>query len=233
MAVHERTESEWDELMGAACAGDATHGEVPEPAAALRSAVLARSTRVLRCRRRARRFTLVAALAACYAAGLASGRIDSLYAPRAKAELPGGAVVGVGNTGGASGTQVASTGMQGATAGLPGSAATTGATGSASARQTPESKPANYIRIVAEGRASADESKSRPKPPSRFEQLRRISDLYLYQHGDVTTAIRYYRKALDAATAEELAVAMDKDSWLLIALKQELLREREYESRST
>ena len=59
---------------------------------------------------------------------------------------------------------------------------------------------------------------------ARFEVLRRLSDRYLFEDGDVVSAIRYYNRALNAATAEELEIAPDRDSWLLMALKQERSR---------
>ncbi|MBN2217279.1 MAG: hypothetical protein JW719_07870 [Pirellulales bacterium] len=196
MTLHDRTESEWDELLAAP--------SEPEPTikldAVLRRAILDRSTRAIRRRRRVRRFAWVAALAACYVAGLASAQFGR--------------------------------GSMGVTAGLPGNN-NVRASAAGSAVASDPSKPANYVRIVREPVQEIAASRPACKPPSRFERLRRISDEYLYQRGDVTTAIHYYRKALAVATDAELAIATDTDSWLLIALKQERLQERNDENRST
>jgi hypothetical protein len=163
---------------------------------ALRQAVFDRSARVL-CRRRAvRRFGWVAALAACYAAGLATARFGPSSAI-------GSASV---------------------------AAVSPGATGAASAPAAP-SRPRNYVRVISDGPAE-NPAKPPVKRPSRFVWLCRTSDRYLAQ-GDVTAAIGYYRKALAVATDEELAIATDRDSWLLIALKHERLQEKKDESRKT
>jgi hypothetical protein len=53
----------------------------------------------------------------------------------------------------------------------------------------------------------------------RFELYRRAGDLYLKEN-DVESALRCYRGALAAASARQRALSA-KDSWLLMAVKQE------------
>ena len=65
--------------------------------------------------------------------------------------------------------------------------------------------------------------RTRPKR-SRFEVLCRITDRYLDRDADVVAAIRGYRRALRVATPEELKICPQRDSWVLMALKQELIR---------
>ena len=57
---------------------------------------------------------------------------------------------------------------------------------------------------------------------SRFEVMCEISDRYLYRDADTIAAIRGYRRALRVATPEEREICPQRDSWLLMALKQEL-----------
>jgi hypothetical protein len=54
--------------------------------------------------------------------------------------------------------------------------------------------------------------------------FRRAGDRYLEQEGDVVAALRCYRRALDVAPVNELAIAAE-DSWLLMALKNERSKE--------
>ena len=72
----------------------------------------------------------------------------------------------------------------------------------------------------------------RPKR-SRFEILCRASDRQLYVRKDVVKAIRFGNRALDVATPEELAISPDRDSWLLIALKQERIRKENRDENSS
>lgn len=56
---------------------------------------------------------------------------------------------------------------------------------------------------------------------SPFERLRLAGDRQLRQFGNLGSAVGCYRLALDFATDEELRVVPDRDSWLLISLKEE------------
>ncbi len=58
----------------------------------------------------------------------------------------------------------------------------------------------------------------------RAELYRRAGDGYLVRE-DVQAALRCYRRALDGATAADLAIRADADSWLLMSLK--LARKKE------
>ena len=197
MALHNRDESQWDELLSPS-------GKPTSADETLRNTLLQRSTRVLHRRRRARQITLVVALVACYAAGLGSAQLA--------------------NSGGNTpilAKQHQGQDTQGTSEVSPGANDVVGATGSASADTVGTSEPANYVRVIEQKEPTVQQPEPARKPPSRFEQLRRISDRYLYERSDVTAAIRGYRQALAVATEEELAIATDKDSWLLIALKQE------------
>jgi hypothetical protein len=59
----------------------------------------------------------------------------------------------------------------------------------------------------------------------RVELYRRAGDGYL-RRDDVQAALRCYRRALDAGSAEDLAIRADKDSWLLMSLKVARQKER-------
>lgn len=61
---------------------------------------------------------------------------------------------------------------------------------------------------------------------SPFENFRRVGDRQLIERGNVRGAMDYYRRALRSATDEELQVQVDRDTWLLISLKQSQLEER-------
>ena len=78
-------------------------------------------------------------------------------------------------------------------------------------------------KAETEKRAKPKQKPKRPKL-SRFEAICRISDRYLYRDADAIAAIRGYRRALRVATPEELKICPRRDSWVLIALKQELIR---------
>jgi hypothetical protein len=78
----------------------------------------------------------------------------------------------------------------------------------------------------------------RNDPPDRLERWAFISsgekrvDLYrragdgFLERNDVVGALRCYRRALDGATATDLAIQADKDSWLLMSLKMSRQKER-------
>lgn len=72
-----------------------------------------------------------------------------------------------------------------------------------------------------------------PRPPrgdktlarADFDQIRQVSDRYLYEKGDVAVALHYYSRALNQATPDERAISPEEDSWLLMALKQSRIEE--------
>lgn len=60
---------------------------------------------------------------------------------------------------------------------------------------------------------------------TRFETLRHAGDLQLQQKGDLLAAVRFYKRALDVASEDELAISVDNDNWLLMSLKEARLQE--------
>ncbi len=62
-------------------------------------------------------------------------------------------------------------------------------------------------------------------PEQRTDYFRRAGDRYLEEDGDLTAAIRCYRKALDAAPPPALAISPN-DNWLLMSLKSARLKEK-------
>jgi hypothetical protein len=61
----------------------------------------------------------------------------------------------------------------------------------------------------------------------RSQLYRRAGDRYLVDMGDIESAMRCYRRALDTGREQELVVASD-DNWLLIALKQARQKEKDH-----
>lgn len=66
-----------------------------------------------------------------------------------------------------------------------------------------------------------------------FGQIRRVSDRYLYEEGDIVKALHYYTRALDQASPEEREISPETDSWLLMALKEARKKERSDENGGT
>ena len=64
---------------------------------------------------------------------------------------------------------------------------------------------------------------------SPYQFLRRLGNEH-ERKGKVQLALDYYRRALDAATDEELAIAYGEDSWLLMSIKKD--RQHTYVSES-
>ncbi|MBN2294598.1 MAG: hypothetical protein JXM70_19365 [Pirellulales bacterium] len=88
-----------------------------------------------------------------------------------------------------------------------------------SRNDTPKAAPHG---IAAQTEGDKDTSKQTRPNPTRFELICKISDRYLYRDANTVAAIRGYRRALRIATPEELKICPQRDSWLLMALKQEL-----------
>lgn len=53
-----------------------------------------------------------------------------------------------------------------------------------------------------------------------YERLRRAGDRRLEKYADITGATRNYEKALRLASSDQGRIAPDRDTWLLMALKQ-------------
>ncbi len=102
-------------------------------------------------------------------------------------------------------------------------------------KRMPEGKPREGIRPMPKRPQSPEIRPRRPVERLRgrspviaradFEQMRRVSDRFLYKKGDIATALHYGTRALNQAAPEELAISVEEDSFLLMALK--LARKKE------
>ena len=102
-------------------------------------------------------------------------------------------------------------------------------------RVAPDEADRRAVRTSPERRPPGKAGPSQPVEDSErrraalgradFEQIRRVSDRYLREQGDLVTALHYYPRALKQASAEERAISVEKDSWLLMALKQAHIEE--------
>jgi hypothetical protein len=77
--------------------------------------------------------------------------------------------------------------------------------------------------------APGTEQLARARKPSKYEIVRRDGDRMLRQPGNLALAVRRYHVALDLASAEERAIAPGEDSWLLMALKNERMKENAHD----
>lgn len=92
-------------------------------------------------------------------------------------------------------------------------------------------KSTPMVHVEPKVTKALDKAVADAKPPvkrpatSPFESLRRAGDRQLFERGNIRSAMDYYRRALIHATEHELQVQIDRDSWLLISLKQSRLEE--------
>ena len=168
----------------------------PSPSEALRGLVLAETIRQLRRRRRLRHFAFAVALAGCYAAGLGTMGVYLRGAPipasRPVADRPV-----TGDSGGSSDL-------------------------ADSEREPDAPRPEQVAQdidvpvpaFVLE-RWAGSAIKGR-----RAAMYRRAGDSYLGESGDLEAALRCYARSLDLSSEQDLAVSVETDNWLLIALKQ-------------
>jgi len=84
-------------------------------------------------------------------------------------------------------------------------------------------KPATETTLAQISQLQEDRD-TKPDAASRSESLRRKADL-LFERGDIKSAVRNYKRSLDLASAEQLAIAPGQDTWLLIALKEARTKE--------
>ena len=63
---------------------------------------------------------------------------------------------------------------------------------------------------------------------SRFEAYRQAGDRFLKEPAQLSLAVRSYSNALSVASAEERAISPERDSWLLMALKDSRIKERSH-----
>lgn len=168
---------------------------------ALREAILARTTRVVRRRRRLRRAVIGSALAVFYVAGMCTMQAWQRVGEGAKSRPVAASSVDI-ETVVARSAPIAKTSI---------TKATTAKTSIEKATDTKQKtlKKKSTLKRTRQKR-------------SRFDMICMISDRYLYRDADAVAAIRGYRRALRVATPAELEICPQRDSWLLMALKQEL-----------
>jgi hypothetical protein len=92
-------------------------------------------------------------------------------------------------------------------------------------------RPAGHTRLQAPVEQAA--IAPRPAPPvvakvDRVEALRRNADRQLLQFGDVELALRDYKRVLDLTPADQRAISPERDSWLMMALKDARSKEKRY-----
>ena len=107
----------------------------------------------------------------------------------------------------------------------------------------PDAKPDEGGLPAPERPRSPDVRRPRPAQPrdgrqvvaerADFGQIRRVSDRYLYEEGDIVKALHYYTRALDQATPDEREISLETDSWLLMALKEARRKEHPNEDGGT
>ena len=73
--------------------------------------------------------------------------------------------------------------------------------------------------------AVALEWRAADSPDNRADLYRRAGERYVKQDGDLQSALRCYRNALDAGTEEDLTISAG-DDWLLMALKDARKKEK-------
>jgi hypothetical protein len=178
----------------------------PSTNAALREAIFQQTRSVLRRRRWLRYGTRVGTFVACYAVGLLSGlawqppRANNPFAvsPIAEVEVKPSA-------------------------------------------STDKSEPAPDVIPLPPEQPRVEPTQSHDEPPktfaqvepsdaslTTFEKMRRAGDRQLNERGNLQAAIGCYRRALDYAKDDELQIVPERDSWLLIPLKEARLEARKH-----
>lgn len=186
--------------------------EFPPMAQSQRDAIFAQTRGVLWRRRWRRRGTWGLAFVACYVIGVLTGRIWPLAANKQFAAQPVSPVILP-----VPGTPV------------PPNAVPDPTSHSAPppVRQLPPTQsadvPPRAIAVVAPASNNA----------TTFEKLRQAGDRQLNQMGNLQAAIGCYRRALDCATEVELKIVPERDSWLLIPLKEARLEARKHVSKKS
>jgi len=165
---------------------NSTHGSQDGTDSALRAKVLARTTAVIRTRRRMKRAGAVAALAGCYLAGVLT--MSALRAPAAPISAAPGGLTAENTVHGDSNTAPPVT--------------------------RPLVRPEDDGVIPSSGPAARTVAKFSP-----YDRLRRTGDRQLEDDNDVAAAARTYRRALKLASPTERDIVLDKDTWLLMAMK--------------
>jgi hypothetical protein len=149
----------------------------------LRDAVLSRTTRTIRNRRRTRRAGLAAALIGCYFGGIATmslwpaARALNRFAPDSDVAL-------------------------------------------AQNREPVTGTEARRPIRPEDDQTSVGNVQSAAARLTPYERMCRAGDQQLEKHEDIRAAIRSYKKALQLASSDQRSIAPDRDTWLLMALKQ-------------
>jgi len=162
-----------------------------------RQTLLLQTQRLLRRRRRTKRLGYVAALVACYFAGAATVRGWTQWSSALTTFDLGERAL-----------QLAQSNDESTRTAVP-----------------THSKVSLPIQQDPDVPATVVESMAARIPGQRGILFRTAGDRYLLELGDVESAVRCYRRSLDACPDQELVVASD-DSWLLMALKQARQKER-------
>lgn len=115
-------------------------------------------------------------------------------------------------------------------AGKPG-----GVIGTSSATSPEDSnRPSDPSPARSPGEAQNAVARSTPvETLTTFEKLRRAGDRQLHERGNLQGALGCYRRALDFASDDELQIVPDRDSWLLIPLKENRLEARKHVHRKS
>jgi hypothetical protein len=171
----------------------------------LRQAVFVQTTCLLRRRRRLKRGFWVAGLAACYCAGLVTMTLWRAYTPPPNQSVLVDAEANIADSRGPAPVEPEVPHQPEALARL---------------RQPGEIGPAVPAVVLERmGAALAADRKA--------AYYRDAGDRYLEVEGDLQSAVRCYRRALDACSEVELAISAD-DNWLLMAMKKARQGERSH-----
>jgi hypothetical protein len=105
----------------------------------------------------------------------------------------------------------------GATAGLSSSARNTG--GQAIRGTQTNQQPQNAQPAAVPVPSGSAGQLVAARIPTAFESWRNIGDYYLQKTGDISLAVASYSEAINLATESERALSPERDTWLLMALK--------------
>ena len=165
---------------------------------ALRDAIFTQTCGILWQRRWGRRGAWVTAFAACFVCGVMTGRVwTATPANNQATALPGQNVDASAPDSAVRPEDVPGT--------LPSSEAL---------------RPAQAQPVRSSDAPQTVVAKTVPSTLTTFEKLRRAGDRQLNERGNLQAAIGCYRRALDCASDNELEIVPERDSWLLIPLKE-------------
>src|SRR5262245_59573342 len=156
------------------------------PSSKLRETVLARTSSVIRTRRRLKRLGTLAALAGCYLAGVLSMSVWRASAGQ-----------------------------------LPRDSVPSGELASQVQHKSDSLPTRPLIRPEDDGVITGPSAQRTFTQPSPYDRLRRAGDRPLEDDNDIAAAARTYRRALKLASPTERDIVPDKDTWLLMAMKND------------